>query len=103
MRSPATSKHATLGLLRPNVACLDRSEEHTSELQSRSDLVCRLLLEKKKKKKECPGMHKEKKTLVVSKEVGQMNETTSQCVAATVVDIAFIYGQYRERHLVQVL
>src|SRR2546428_8479023 len=29
----------------------DRSEEHTSELQSRSDLVCRLLLEKKKKRK----------------------------------------------------
>src|SRR5207249_7390704 len=28
----------------------DRSEEHTSELQSRFDLVCRLLLEKKKKK-----------------------------------------------------
>src|SRR2546422_5709462 len=34
-----------------------RSEEHTSELQSRLHLVCRLLLEKKKKKKEigiCP-------------------------------------------------
>src|SRR2546421_9201629 len=29
-----------------------RSEEHTSELQSRSDLVCRLLLEKKKKTSE---------------------------------------------------
>src|SRR5436190_8961581 len=29
---------------------MDRSEEHTSELQSHSDLVCRLLLEKKKKK-----------------------------------------------------
>src|SRR2546421_7933485 len=29
----------------------ERSEEHTSELQSRSDLVCRLLLEKKKKQK----------------------------------------------------
>src|SRR2546421_3400836 len=28
----------------------NRSEEHTSELQSRSDLVCRLLLEKKKRK-----------------------------------------------------
>src|SRR5437868_10796431 len=28
--------------------CLTRSEEHTSELQSRFDLVCRLLLEKKK-------------------------------------------------------
>src|SRR5438874_8494361 len=31
-------------------APLARSEEHTSELQSRRDLVCRLLLEKKKKK-----------------------------------------------------
>src|SRR5688572_32472639 len=30
---------------------VDRSEEHTSELQSQSNLVCRLLLEKKKKKK----------------------------------------------------
>src|SRR5688572_28037264 len=29
----------------------ERSEEHTSELQSQSNLVCRLLLEKKKKKK----------------------------------------------------
>src|SRR2546430_4152147 len=29
---------------------VDRSEEHTSELQSQSNLVCRLLLEKKKKK-----------------------------------------------------
>src|SRR3712207_7969196 len=31
--------------------CLRRSEEHTSELQSRQYLVCRLLLEKKKKTK----------------------------------------------------
>src|SRR5207249_6921452 len=31
------------------VASASRSEEHTSELQSRFDLVCRLLLEKKKK------------------------------------------------------
>src|SRR5438034_6205790 len=30
------------------LASLSRSEEHTSELQSHSDLVCRLLLEKKK-------------------------------------------------------
>ena len=29
---------------------VERSEDHTSELQSRFDLVCRLLLEKKKKK-----------------------------------------------------
>src|SRR5438034_4775387 len=31
-----------------------RSEEHTSELQSHSDLVCRLLLEKKKQRKPAP-------------------------------------------------
>src|SRR6266496_1093912 len=42
-----------LDLARVNVlaAADERSEEHTSELQSRRDLVCRLLLEKKKKKK----------------------------------------------------
>src|SRR5690349_23148592 len=50
-----------LGFLGRNVAAgddhlqgslwTDRSEEHTSELQSRRDLVCRLLLEKKKKEK----------------------------------------------------
>src|SRR3989454_4459969 len=34
----------------PAVEALDRSEEHTSELQSPCNLVCRLLLEKKKKK-----------------------------------------------------
>src|SRR5260221_10671306 len=42
-RSPKTSAHSPrLNLSRA------RSEEHTSELQSHSDLVCRLLLEKKK-------------------------------------------------------
>src|SRR2546421_9085897 len=35
-----------------DVCSSDRSEEHTSELQSRSDLVCRLLLEKKKQMSE---------------------------------------------------
>src|SRR3712207_8061422 len=38
------------GLVGPNGAGKTRSEEHTSELQSRQYLVCRLLLEKKKKK-----------------------------------------------------
>src|SRR5260221_10763757 len=37
------------GHVLPFAAHIDRSEEHTSELQSHSDLVCRLLLEKKKK------------------------------------------------------
>src|SRR5688572_32529533 len=38
-----------------------RSEEHTSELQSQSNLVCRLLLEKKKKKKTKQNNNKKKK------------------------------------------
>src|SRR5438067_10559764 len=37
------------GLLGDDLLRPERSEEHTSELQSRFDLVCRLLLEKKKK------------------------------------------------------
>src|SRR5215211_9002166 len=37
-----------------------RSEEHTSELQSHSDLVCRLLLEKKKKNLKYPRTEKAK-------------------------------------------
>src|SRR5206468_12039925 len=40
--------HLFGGKFNPTLADI-RSEEHTSELQSRSDLVCRLLLEKKKK------------------------------------------------------
>src|SRR5919106_5958902 len=41
---------ARIGIRRPDVAAAypDRSEEHTSELQSPCNLVCRLLLEKKK-------------------------------------------------------
>src|SRR5688572_32327919 len=52
----AAARHAArhrvdpLDVERRQVADL-RSEEHTSELQSQSNLVCRLLLEKKKKKK----------------------------------------------------
>src|SRR5712664_4822894 len=38
-----------------------RSEEHTSELQSRSDLVCRLLLEKKKKQTRAANAEQKKK------------------------------------------
>src|SRR2546427_8074028 len=41
----------TLAGTRYEVMKKARSEEHTSELQSQSNLVCRLLLEKKKKKK----------------------------------------------------
>src|SRR5699024_29276 len=45
------NKAIEMARLKGNETVMDRSEEHTSELQSRFDLVCRLLLEKKKKKK----------------------------------------------------
>src|SRR5688572_30907501 len=42
---------------------MPRSEEHTSELQSQSNLVCRLLLEKKKKKKKTTTKNTKKKEI----------------------------------------
>src|SRR5690554_80418 len=45
-----------------------RSEEHTSELQSRPHLVCRLLLEKKKKKKKKELQKKKKKQEIKNKD-----------------------------------
>src|SRR2546427_1784645 len=48
-----TSKRGSVGVVRPHLhghRLSVRSEEHTSELQSQSNLVCRLLLEKKKAK-----------------------------------------------------
>src|SRR5690242_20818582 len=50
-RVGATSRDGAAGGKRPKAglsACHRRSEEHTSELQSHVNLVCRLLLEKKK-------------------------------------------------------
>src|SRR5438105_14673264 len=46
----AETIRAQLAAMPPRAARGSRSEEHTSELQSRVDLVCRLLLEKKNKK-----------------------------------------------------
>src|SRR5260221_5615431 len=45
----ASGKQHHDSAITPENYTLERSEEHTSELQSHSDLVCRLLLEKKKK------------------------------------------------------
>src|SRR5439155_1026765 len=47
----------SVGVARVRAAARPRSEEHTSELQSRGHLVCRLLLEKKKKKKKKVAKH----------------------------------------------
>src|SRR3712207_7424576 len=49
-RHLSTVPRACLGSRRELTNACDRSEEHTSELQSRQYLVCRLLLEKKKNK-----------------------------------------------------
>src|SRR5699024_11491624 len=52
-----SSNHSSLNTLiwlNDALAASVRSEEHTSELQSRFDLVCRLLLEKKKKEIDTP-------------------------------------------------
>src|SRR2546430_5981706 len=46
---PDVSAHTSRSSRRVTVSARSRSEEHTSELQSQSNLVCRLLLEKKKK------------------------------------------------------
>src|SRR5688572_30864296 len=51
---PGRLERVHLGMDRKSAeAILGRSEEHTSELQSQSNLVCRLLLEKKKNRQHC--------------------------------------------------
>src|SRR2546430_12187049 len=53
-----------------------RSEEHTSELQSQSNLVCRLLLEKKKKKHTLVTLHTHKTTLQLPYMIHMMSHVT---------------------------
>src|SRR5438067_7650757 len=53
-RAPTPSPSSSTPPPRARGGGVERSEEHTSELQSRFDLVCRLLLEKKKKKEKAP-------------------------------------------------
>src|SRR5438034_2747817 len=59
-----SSAYSAIKALIAELAPSLRSEEHTSELQSHSDLVCRLLLEKKKKKKTNLTCHIRKRTIV---------------------------------------
>src|SRR5690349_23903878 len=55
--SAAGLAHSRRGRAGPGLRRGPRSEEHTSELQSRRDLVCRLLLEKKKKNEKTTNHH----------------------------------------------
>ena len=59
----------TLGVF----SAIGRSEEHTSELQSRSDLVCRLLLEKKKQEKHSQDKEKKEQTQQTSLKLSLSN------------------------------
>src|SRR2546430_13529994 len=70
---PATDGPAEQGAVRPGHR---RSEEHTSELQSQSNLVCRLLLEKKKNPTQM--------RLVVTRQMVQ-SDATSVCSLATLI------------------
>src|SRR2546426_3188109 len=61
--SDALGQSVILGPSTPNIITVNpalRSEEHTSELQSPCNLVCRLLLEKKNTSVKTPGIHREK-------------------------------------------
>src|SRR5205085_5793042 len=69
---PCLTGHSAIGL---------RSEEHTSELQSQSNLVCRLLLEKKKKKKQKKlTTHKNKKKKKQTKKHHYLIYNTQFCI-----------------------
>src|SRR5947207_7583872 len=73
-RSPVAKSGIVSPATRPAyMGSPSRSEEHTSELQSHSDLVCRLLLEKKKKKKT-----ENQKNIIIKK--AQMNQITTTTV-----------------------
>src|SRR5699024_11965041 len=61
-KTPVAVADGTRLLDPPIIVPIIRSEEHTSELQSRFDLVCRLLLEKKKKN----TTHKRSAHLIIS-------------------------------------
>src|SRR5256886_7413017 len=66
-----------------------RSEEHTSELQSQSNLVCRLLLEKKKKKQHfartSPNLHPPPTTMALSRRTSPVRYSLSAAAGVYVL------------------
>src|SRR5258707_4991615 len=74
-RCPAAPSRSAPARRRPGAAwlrCCPRSEEHTSELQSRQYLVCRLLLEKKNKRSKRNSV----RTVVVDQNSESLSEST---------------------------
>src|SRR5256885_12179933 len=83
-RSVADRRAAGPGRCHPGVGGPQRSEEHTSELQSPCNLVCRLLLEKKKKKKIITiALYRVQSTSPI-KIVDQNSSGTDRCCAVDV-------------------
>src|SRR2546430_11927673 len=71
------------------VGLLQRSEEHTSELQSQSNLVCRLLLEKKKKNRSLIGVLQiQSRQLLILTEARPVRQHTNHVVRACLAVIA---------------
>src|SRR3989449_3013695 len=70
MLEPAAQRRRDLATVRMDA--VGRSEEHTSELQSRLHLVCRLLLEKKKKKTKNLHRHKKHKRKFITHDQEQV-------------------------------
>src|SRR5256886_3835388 len=73
---------------------MKRSEEHTSELQSQSNLVCRLLLEKKKKKKK--KKHENKKDMIKKKRIKEEVNSISNIeeILYNVLNVSDMYEVY---------
>src|SRR6266536_2866632 len=77
-----------------------RSEEHTSELQSRVDLVCRLLLEKKKTKASTPGRRRDQSVPsrirgMPTKERGPARDTSREPPQSARASIFFFFLMIR--------
>src|SRR2546430_12846092 len=60
-----------------------RSEEHTSELQSQSNLVCRLLLEKKKKSKKIPTYNTRQTMSILTTTITPHRHIARTCLHST--------------------
>src|SRR5258706_12044438 len=74
--SPSGVSFSASTVLAPTRSGKHRSEEHTSELQSLTNLVCRLLLEKKKKKNTSSGPKLKHTKKEMAEDEGKMSHPT---------------------------
>src|SRR5436309_12041694 len=77
-RSPSGWAHLPSMNTGGNSRARRRSEEHTSELQSRENLVCRLLLEKKKKKTNNTNQRKQTRHKHIPRTTVRTNQHTTR-------------------------